>query len=418
MHHFASVITELGHCFAESEVLDLAVSFCDSIDATRLSTGVQRVLLLTQLAGGPLLDSASARSAFVPNSVRWLKPHLSSYNELGLLSPREGEGADDATRISWLEGVRLSVSVIAILLDRLHAGLVNAAHKDDKASAIHDQDAIIFLLSLMPRLLSATEEIRSPPNLQAIQRYRSTSTLIATTPTVFPATSLSPLLVKSALASNAASTNLDHLVGEVAANIIALIHIALPSTLLTLFEDIIEVDGPLKCRSIVIQLLRLFTSITRGEIFPPTWLNIFALALRCGVRAAQAISAVIIRHYLPTRTQSSLFDNTLWKEYFGTLLTLLHSPLLAIEDFGSARQRIIWRLCGDLRGRGATILLRTWQSLSWASNDTAEAKMLYGGYQVGMTSLVEPVLGLCLSHHDELRNSAVNILFSLIISEY
>ncbi|QRW21720.1 hypothetical protein RhiXN_06709 [Rhizoctonia solani] len=40
------------------------------------------------------------------------------------------------------------------------------------------------------------------------------------------------------------------------------------------------------------------------------------------------------------------------------------------------------------------------------------------GYQITLASLVDPVLDLCLSHHDQLRNNAVQILYSMIVSEF
>jgi dedicator of cytokinesis protein 3 len=42
----------------------------------------------------------------------------------------------------------------------------------------------------------------------------------------------------------------------------------------------------------------------------------------------------------------------------------------------------------------------------------------YQGYQVDLNSLVGHVVNLCLSHHDQLRNNAVQILYSMIVSEY
>ena len=42
----------------------------------------------------------------------------------------------------------------------------------------------------------------------------------------------------------------------------------------------------------------------------------------------------------------------------------------------------------------------------------------FQGYQVALNSLVGHVLDLCLSHHDQLRNNAVNILYSMIVSEF
>jgi dedicator of cytokinesis protein 3 len=40
------------------------------------------------------------------------------------------------------------------------------------------------------------------------------------------------------------------------------------------------------------------------------------------------------------------------------------------------------------------------------------------GYQALLNSLVGHVVHLCLSHHDQLRNNAVQILYSMIVSEY
>lgn len=40
------------------------------------------------------------------------------------------------------------------------------------------------------------------------------------------------------------------------------------------------------------------------------------------------------------------------------------------------------------------------------------------GYQVYLHSLVGHVVNLCLSHHDQLRNNAVQMLFSMIVTEY
>jgi dedicator of cytokinesis protein 3 len=99
----------------------------------------------------------------------------------------------------------------------------------------------------------------------------------------------------------------------------------------------------------------------------------------------------------------------------------------------------VWRLAGDIRGDGATILLTLWQALGWAEHPTTtgEPATRYGvrifqilkldffsfpihiqGYQVYLHSLVGHVVNLCLSHHDQVRNNAVQMLFSMIVSEY
>lgn len=40
------------------------------------------------------------------------------------------------------------------------------------------------------------------------------------------------------------------------------------------------------------------------------------------------------------------------------------------------------------------------------------------GYQVYLNSLIGSVVNLCLSHHEQLRNNAVQMLYCMILSEY
>ena len=42
----------------------------------------------------------------------------------------------------------------------------------------------------------------------------------------------------------------------------------------------------------------------------------------------------------------------------------------------------------------------------------------FQGYQAVLSTLIGYIVNLCLSHHDQLRNTAVGILFGMIISEY
>ncbi|KAK1229155.1 Deoxycytidine kinase 1 [Marasmius sp. AFHP31] len=65
-------------------------------------------------------------------------------------------------------------------------------------------------------------------------------------------------------------------------------------------------------------------------------------------------------------------------------------------------------------------MFNLWQDLGWAEQSVIEGEppLRYGGYQVYLSSLVGHVVNLCLSHHEQLRNNAVQMLFSMIISEY
>ena len=59
---------------------------------------------------------------------------------------------------------------------------------------------------------------------------------------------------------------------------------------------------------------------------------------------------------------------------------------------------------------------------SSSPSSTANGQLSFvrvGGYQIRLGSgLIEYVLELCLSHHDELRSTAVQVLFSLIVNEW
>ena len=101
------------------------------------------------------------------------------------------------------------------------------------------------------------------------------------------------------------------------------------------------------------------------------------------------------------------------------------------------KRRAVWRLAGDIRGEGAAILLRLWLALGWPDHASAQPGegLPYGvgtllfistqvsyfcaqGYQGVLSSLVGHVVNLCLSHHDQLRSNAVQILYSMIVAEY
>ena len=76
-----------------------------------------------------------------------------------------------------------------------------------------------------------------------------------------------------------------------------------------------------------------------------------------------------------------------------------------------------------------------WQALGWAEQVTHTGESArYGvsalllllinsesfsqGYQVYLNILVGQVVSLCLSHHEQLRNNAVHMLYCMIVSEY
>jgi hypothetical protein len=93
-----------------------------------------------------------------------------------------------------------------------------------------------------------------------------------------------------------------------------------------------------------------------------------------------------------------------------------------VEHLPPQQRRAVWRIAGDLRRRGADLLRHSWAAIGWPTSEQ-ETKGFQidrmGGYQVQyVPSLVAPVVRLCLSHHEALRSVALEVLQTMIVSEF
>ncbi|KAG1718805.1 hypothetical protein EDD22DRAFT_1031903 [Suillus occidentalis] len=125
---------------------------------------------------------------------------------------------------------------------------------------------------------------------------------------------------------------------------------------------------------------KVATSILENDAFPSNWLNVNILTHKVSIKMMDPIATLLKRIFIPPPSASHQFKAELWKDAFFMLLKLLSSEQLVIEDF-SPQARLI-------------------------------------GYQAVLSSLIGYIVNLCLSHHDQLRNNTVGILFGMIISEY
>ena len=410
---------ELGACISPDELADSVIAFYDSIVSDKTSMNIQKTLLLASIASGPLMQSPSARSLLVPNLVRWLKPNLGAYNKLDMSTRTESESAQDSAKINWLEVARLSVSTVAAVLDKLHASLVHESVRSNRDLLLQEHDNAEFILSLVPRLLDTLHEIGESSLLQVLGRHRSPATVVSKTPVVFPATHPLPLLSEPlAGVASPSRTGLDALRADLLAVVAASLYISPVTVSRSYLESLIDVEGTAFVARFLKQIFQTGVSLLSHNAYSSSWLNLDMLVHKATINLAAASSSILRRYFVPERRDATSFDNGLWRSFFDMLLKLLLSPSLVIEEFSPARQRAVWRLAGDLRGEGAKVLLQSWEALSWADRSNDGAVTGLGGYQVGLSNIVEPVLELCLSHHDELRSTAVRILYSLILAEY
>ncbi|KAF7376035.1 hypothetical protein MSAN_00018300 [Mycena sanguinolenta] len=403
LQHFTSILPELSKIFSTVELVSIATSFANAVTVGKGKIVIWKLIMYLQIVKGFLFDNPESRPLLVEAVVIWIKPHFGRYDEY---HSNESESAKDAARVSWLESIRLCVTIVAVMLDKLQQCLVDPAIVADRNRFRKEQDNVENLLPLIPRLLDSYREFQSPASRKAMERTRSSLPLKTTSPVTFPETYPFALLVQ--LPENlrspptpgtpSAENTFNPGLGETA----------------TVFLD--GIDLSLFCPSFSEWPLRFWRTMR----FQKTWLNINVLAHKVLIKMMEPIAAVMEKEFIPAQQDQAQFNAQLWREGFSMFLKLLSSDQLVIEEFSPQKTRAVWRLAGDIRGDGAAILLTLWQALGWAEHPTTtgEPATRYGGYQVYLHSLVGHVVNLCLSHHDQVRNNAVQMLFSMIVSEY
>ncbi|KDN50840.1 hypothetical protein K437DRAFT_273050 [Tilletiaria anomala UBC 951] len=442
LQHFAGTYADLMRVFTLDEMARICTSFADAIFITKGRMAVWKLLHILQVTSGVLFEHHSSRSQLIPSVVRWIRPHLGIYDTAVEEDAGSSQSAKDAARITWLEGARLSVTVLAVVLDRLQISLVNAGKEGENSAELRqEQDNVDYLLSILPRLLQTYQELRSSETARAIERQRTPSTVASSVPVIFPSTYPFPLLAKSPAGQappimtassrrNRRRPKLEFLncgLAEIAAVLNVLLMLSPRKHLASFLDEQLDLEGPEATATFLHNYFDTATSLLHNDAYPSTWLNFNVLTHQMVLKMIDPAAKLLIRVFIPTAPAQSpdSFDTELWMAGLNTLLTLLSSSQLVIEDFKPQRRRAVWRLAGDIRGEGAQIFARLWHAIGWPeeqegnSDPIVDGRLNTGGFQVQFVpSLVEPVLELCLSHHDEMRTCAVRVLATMITSEW
>lgn len=449
LQHFAGILPDLARVFTTDELVRTATAFADSVFITKGKMVIWKLLHILQLTQGPLFEDQASRSQMIPSIVRWIGPHLGSYDETAHTPGQALQNARDAARVSWLEAARLAVTILAVILDRLQVSLAtglgekSSADRGVRAKARQEQDDVDYLFSMMPKLLETYRELTSRDTTRTLERHRAPSTTPSPVPVIFPSTYPFPLAAKrpqgNASAVHGPSSRrkrrrehpefLNCGLVEISAVLMVLIVLSPRKHLSSFLDEERDLGGDERSSKFLSDFFEVATSILSYEAFPSTWLNLNLFSHQMVLKMADPIASMMVHHFIPSAEHSDKFDTTLWRSCLTMLLTLLSSDQLVIEQFKPQRRRAVWRLAGDIRGEGAQIFAKMWTSIGWPERPAEETtddpssqpddRMNTGGFQVQFVpSLVEPVLELCLSHHDELRTCAVRVLATMITSEW
>jgi hypothetical protein len=411
IQHFSGLLPSLSKIFPEDELLEVVVAFCDAMPAaaSKGKPAIWKLLLLVHIVKSVLLAEPSSRATLVPYLVRWCKPHLGRFDERSATSAKDSAPTKDNARVSWLEGNRLAISVLAALSDRLQAALADPAIRRSRSSLAQEQDNAEYVLTLLPRLVETFRECEAAANVEALERLRSVA---ASSPATFPASypfllltfpppsppDQDPNVVRVVPPSR---PSLGNVAAEAAAVSLALLHTAPSKILGNFLQSAFEVEGKDNFGRFLGNLFRFCLSVLDGAAWPASWLNVHILAHRVILKLAEPTADLLQREYIPQQSLSYTFNFGLWRDFLAMLLRVLVSDALVIEEFSSQKRRAVWRcacnvssavvrsaqshtVAGDLRGHGAKVVLRLWEALGWpdSAGQQPTGMSRLGGYQI------------------------------------
>ncbi|KAK3304666.1 uncharacterized protein B0T15DRAFT_250356 [Chaetomium strumarium] len=359
VQHFHTWLPELAGLLTTEEILHIAIDFMDSCSAVKGKLVLYKLVLIINYAKLDIFSHPEQRSALSANTVRWIAPHW---------------GHTDEVTDQWKEQVRLCCSVLASQIEHLGPEIPD----------------------YIPKIIQSYLALLAVP-----KRPKDRLSLLFPTTYPFPTKPI------------AGDAVFDEALIELSAVLSALSNS--PSGMqLELAEDDLHV--------VVENCLRVHMSILQGETFPSDWLSVHIFHHKSTMRTLQYLAGILLESFLPDPDEAENFNTELWKLFFTTLLQLVGSPSLALETFPEQKRRAVWKIAGDVREHGAELLRKTWEAIGW--DTTVEERARYGlskmgGYQVQyVPTLVGPIVELCLSVHEGLRRMAVEVLQTMIVSEW
>lgn len=151
LQHFTSTLPELAKIFSTMELVSIVTNFVNAVPTNKGKIVIWKLIMYLQLVKGFLFDIPAARTLLVESMVVWLKPHFGRYDEFSFTTSFDSETLRDTDRVNWLESTRLSVTVIAVMLDKLQLSLTNPDIVADRKAYRQEQDNVECLLPLFTR---------------------------------------------------------------------------------------------------------------------------------------------------------------------------------------------------------------------------------------------------------------------------
>ncbi|MCJ1453586.1 hypothetical protein MMC28_003933 [Mycoblastus sanguinarius] len=359
VQHMHTWLPELTAILDEEGILEIAMSFLDSCMEVQGKLILYKLVLILNLLNANLFSQTEVRQKVVRSTPKWINPYW-------------GFNHDESKQ--WREQVRLCCSIVSKQADEPY---------------LETSEYFVKAVQSYTTLMIPNE------------RRNDNLSLLFPTTYPFPAKPASITAV-----FDEALTELAGLLARLAVT---------PFTRQLHQPDSSSAD-------MLFAALEVNKSILSGRAFPKTWLSLYVFHHKSSLQILESLFEVMVTDHIPSPDDADNFNTELWSRYLLTLLTLVRSETLALETFPEQKRRAVWKIAGDVRAAGAELLKRSWDAIGWETS-TGEQKKYglshLGGFQVQyVPSLVAPVVELCLSVHEGLRNVAVRILQAMIVSEW
>lgn len=360
VQNFHSWLPELLAAYSKDEVIKIAIALVEAGEEAEGKLVLYRlIMILNYVKLDHLWTEAKDRAVLIKQCQRWLRPHWTVNN----------------LTVDWREQIRLCCSIVAEL-------------SKQPTSQLHE---------FLPPIISTYCFIAGQPSIR-------TRLLTMLFPSTYP------------LPAKYSETN-EHF-DEALLELSALVA-TISKMKSTSLPKAIRSEG---LDNYIMSTLSVLRSLLNNDAYPASWLSLHTFHHSSALNVLRYLDTLLTTHFIPSPEDAENFDMQLWRMYLETLLSLISSSSLTLESFPEQKRRAVWKIAGDIRQAGADLLRHSWEGLGWETS--ADDLRRYniqklGGYQVQyVPGLVAPILELCLSMHEGLRKVAVEILQTMIVSEW
>ncbi|KAL8797120.1 MAG: hypothetical protein Q9195_000587 [Heterodermia aff. obscurata] len=359
VQHMHTWLPELTKSFLDEEIFDIAIGFLAACDEVQGKLILYKLVLIANMSNLDIFRFGAIRSRLLATTPKWIQSYW-------------GHSEQDSEQ--WREQIRLCCTIVSIQAEELNS-------------------------DISPYFLKAIESYRFIEDAERSAKDRLSLLFPISYP--FPSKPI------------ASTFDFDEALIELASLLAQLGRAPFGA-------KFVETDGDISMT--LITILDVIKSILIGGAYPQSWISLHVYHHKSCLQILESVFGIMQDSLLPSPDDAEDFNTELWGSFFRTLLILIRSDKLTLETFPEQKRRAVWKIAGDVREQGASLLRKSWEAIGWDSSPEEESHYgvsRLGGFQVQYVPRhVGPVAELCLSVHEGLRGVAVRILQTMIISEF